>query len=164
MSPNRLWCPTNTIRSLFYCTKILVTSEIIASNDFVMPGFEYYGWELYSVIVTIYFSNKNAFLSIILYSRSNFSSLQVVAFAMSFRGSILNSYGKDWGVIVGKEECFSHRQWHEHRHGEHVCSGYDRWVSLKATISLCKINAMPGWKRRSRDLRYLFSKSMGLIF
>lgn len=56
VSPGRLWCLTNTVRSLFCCTKVLVASEIIASNDFVVSGFEYCGGELYSVIVSAHFS------------------------------------------------------------------------------------------------------------
>ena len=61
---NRLWCLTDSVRSLFCCTKVLVASEIRASNDFVVCGFKYYSRELYSVIVSAHFSNKNAFLSL----------------------------------------------------------------------------------------------------
>ena len=61
---NRLWCLTDSVRSLFCCTKVLVDSEIRAFNDFVVCGFKYYSQELYSVIVSAHFSNKNAFLSL----------------------------------------------------------------------------------------------------
>lgn len=52
-----------------------MASEIIASNDFVVSGFEYYGGELYSVIVSAHFSIKNAFLSIILWTQSKLISV-----------------------------------------------------------------------------------------
>lgn len=55
-----------------------MASEIIASNDFVVSGFEYYGGELYSVIVSAHFSIKKCiFINYFVDSKQTYFCVEV---------------------------------------------------------------------------------------